>query len=169
MAMTVADWPRQLWFGNEKLEELRGKELATVLREEKRGKEPENRADNQWRLGRNRILINQEGMGWATSNRKMYVPWNRRVVGVRILHHFTKHFLNLCGEYIFDEIHHCLYFHTVSFWVDQRNLLFALEFLTKMLSCGRTTSQGAGLMSQLNSQESVILSAICDLLTMRHE
>lgn len=108
-------------------------------------------------------------MGWASSNRKMYVPWNRRVVGVRSLHHFTKHFLNLCDEYIFDEIHHCLYFHTVFFWVDQRNLLFALELLTKMLSCGRTTSQGAGLMSQLKSQESVILSAICDLLTMQHE
>lgn len=56
MLTPVAGWPREMWFENEKLTGLSGKDLAIVLRKKKKEKEKnkvtENRAYNQRRLGR---------------------------------------------------------------------------------------------------------------------
>lgn len=54
--MPVAGWPREMWFGNEKLKEQSGKDLETLLRkkikERKENKVIENKTYNQWKLGR---------------------------------------------------------------------------------------------------------------------
>lgn len=73
--MPVAGWPREMWFGNEKqwTEWQRFRNSAEEKKKErKENKLAENRADNQWRLGRKKILINEWEIGWE-SNWRRYV------------------------------------------------------------------------------------------------